>query len=144
MFAVFYHDVVYNPARSDNEEKSADLAASRLMDLNVAQENVSKCISIIAATKKHAQQEDSDINYFTDADLAILGSAENDYHAYFSKIRKEYSWFPDFVYNPGRKKVLQYFLQLERIFKTEFFFKKYESHSRRNLITELRFLGEKA
>jgi predicted metal-dependent HD superfamily phosphohydrolase len=144
MFALFYHDVVYNAMRSDNEEKSAELAASRLIDLNVAQNDVSKCSSIIAATKKHAYHNDSDINYFTDADLSILGSAEKDYGAYFSKIRKEYGWFPDLIYNPGRKKVLQYFLQSERIFKTEFFFQKYESQARQNLAAELRFLGEKA
>jgi predicted metal-dependent HD superfamily phosphohydrolase len=143
ILALFYHDLVYNPVRSDNEEKSAALAASRLMDLNVAPEEISRCVSIIAATKKHELHQDPDVNYFTDADLAILGSAENDYREYFLKIRKEYSWFPDFIYNPGRKKVLQHFLQLERLFKTEYFFRKYESQARQNLMMELRFLGEK-
>lgn len=100
-------------------------------------------MSIINATKKHDVHTDADINYFTDADLAILGSAENDYKTYFLKIRKEYRWYPDLVYNPGRKRVLQHFLSMERIFKTEYFFNKFESQARKNLGMELHFLGEK-
>lgn len=54
-----------------------------------------------------------------------------------TQVRKEYSIYPDLLYKPGRKKVLQHFLQMERIFKTQVFYDKYETQSRRNLEKEL-------
>jgi predicted metal-dependent HD superfamily phosphohydrolase len=49
--------------------------------------------------------------------------------------------FPDFVYKPGRKKVLLHFLAMERIFKTDYFFHKFELLAKQNLQKELEMLG---
>jgi predicted metal-dependent HD superfamily phosphohydrolase len=143
-FAVFYHDLVYNPMRSDNEEKSAIRAAARLTDMGFPKGRVLQCADTINATKSHAVSDSNDINFFMDADLSILGSAYDTYELYFHNIRREYRWFPDIIYLPGRKKVLRHFLQMGRIFKTEFFFDRYELQARANLERELRLLGEKA
>jgi predicted metal-dependent HD superfamily phosphohydrolase len=83
------------------------------------------------------QSADSDINIFTDADLSVLGQDWNTYENYLIQIRKEYSIYPDFVYNSGRKKVLQHFLSMERIFKTNNFFEKLEAQAKENLQREL-------
>jgi predicted metal-dependent HD superfamily phosphohydrolase len=48
--------------------------------------------------------------------------------------------YPDFLYRPGRRKVLQHFLDMERIFKTEEFASKFEKQARVNLGWELRGL----
>jgi predicted metal-dependent HD superfamily phosphohydrolase len=90
------------------------------------------------ATKGHAISEDADTNYFTDADLAILGSNNDEYLQYVKSIRKEYKFYPDFVYNPGRKKVLEHFIQMPRIYKTDYFYNKYEEPARKNIIDEIR------
>jgi predicted metal-dependent HD superfamily phosphohydrolase len=144
VFTIFYHDFVYNPLRSNNEEKSAIRAAARLTDIGFPKERILQCVDAINATKSHAVRDSNDINYFTDADLSILGSPYETYELYFHNIRQEYSWFPDIIYLPGRKKVLHQFLQKDRIFKTEFFFSKYELQARVNLERELRLLDEKA
>src|SRR5882672_5397441 len=34
LFTLYYHDIVYNPAKSDNEEKSAGLATVRMQQLS--------------------------------------------------------------------------------------------------------------
>lgn len=137
LFALFYHDIVYNVLKKDNEEKSAAYAVKILSSLSVPKERIETCKKHILATKTHVQQDDSDTNIFTDADLSILGQEWDAYNTYCLQIRKEYSIYPDLVYNPGRKKVLQHFLQMERIFKTQFFYDKYENQSRRNLEREL-------
>jgi predicted metal-dependent HD superfamily phosphohydrolase len=144
IFAIFYHDLVYNVLHSDNEEKSAIRAASRLMDMDFPREKILKCADLINATKGHVRDEDHDINLFTDADLSILGKPVLEYEAYYLGIRKEYHWYPDLIYNPGRRKVLQNFLRRERIFKTDFFHQKYEVHARANLTRELDLLSGKA
>jgi len=101
---------------------------------------VNNCTAQILATKKHTWSNDSDTNYFTDADLSILGSPPAVYKAYVQSIRKEYKLYPDFVYNPGRQKVLKHFLDMPAIFKTAHFTNKYESQARMNLQEELRSL----
>lgn len=136
LLALYYHDVVYNPLKSDNEEKSADLAATRLASLSVPTEVTETTVRHILATKKHLASTDNDTNLFIDADLCILGADPESYSAYTQNIRKEYAIYPDFVYNPGRKKVLAHFLDMERIFKTPYFFEKYEQQARRNLMSE--------
>ena len=63
------------------------------------------------------------------------------YDTYCQQVRKEYSIYPDFLYKPGRKKVLEHFLNMERIFKTTYFFDLYEAQARENLRRELSSLS---
>jgi predicted metal-dependent HD superfamily phosphohydrolase len=137
LFTLFYHDIVYHAWRNDNEEKSAELAVQRLNELQVNPEKIVFCKQQILATKAHQISADSDTNYFTDADLSILGASWEQYEAYASQVRKEYSIYPDLLYKPGRKKVLQHFLDMERIFKTAYFHEKYEKQARKNISREL-------
>ena len=137
IFSIAYHDIVYNTLKTDNEEKSAEFANSRLLRLALSDVQRNKCHSQIIATKGHALTEDVDTNYFTDADLAILGSNSNEYVNYAKLIRKEYKLYPDFVYIPGRKKVLEHFIQMSRIYKTDYFYHKYEVQTRKNINDEI-------
>jgi predicted metal-dependent HD superfamily phosphohydrolase len=137
LFALYYHDVVYNIFRKDNEEASAVLAEKRLITLNVPKERIEVCKRHILATKAHISSDDADTNLFTDADLSILGADWNTYQTYHQQVRKEYSVYPDLLYKPGRKKVLKHFLGMEKIFKTEPFITKYEHQARINLEREL-------
>ena len=137
LFSLFYHDMVYNVRRQDNEEKSAELAKQRLQALPFPPAGIDKCIAQIVATKSHTLSPDLDTNLFTDADLAILGQDWPTYHRYTQQVRREYSIYPDLLYKPGRKKVLQHFLNMEHIFKTAHFFDLYEKVARANLSREI-------
>jgi predicted metal-dependent HD superfamily phosphohydrolase len=141
MLVVFYHDIVYNTLRQDNEEKSAELAGKRLSAINVPPKDIDVCVEMINATKGHYFSANADINLFTDADLSILGKNWETYKNYFENIRKEYAIYPDLIYKPGRKKVLQHCLGMKRIFKTEEFYRKYELAARVNLEKELLVVG---
>lgn len=109
----------------------------KLSEIGYPNEKAAKCIKMIMATKSHENSEDSDTNYLTDADLSILGKCSYDYQKYTEQIREEYSIYPDFMYNSGRKKALQHFLQMDAIYKTRHFFKKYEKIARININNEL-------
>lgn len=137
LFAVYYHDIIYKASGSTNEADSAKLAMEKLSEINYPPEKIAKCSNMILATKSHEQSGDNDTNYLIDADLAVLGSSPYDYQKYSEQIREEYSIYPDFMYNNGRKKALQHFLGMERIFKTEDFAKKYEKQARLNIENEL-------
>lgn len=139
-FSVFYHDVIYDASSKSNEEKSAEFAKIRLEKLHVDSESVKKISEQIIATKTHQKSEDNDTNYLLDADLSILGKDLKTYMDYTKKIRKEYAIYPDIFYKPGRKNVLQYFLKLKNIFKTEYFHEKYEVRARANILFEIESL----
>lgn len=136
-FSIFYHDVVYNPKKSNNEAKSAELMGKRLSATSFPSGKIKKCFDQILATKEHSSEMDEDTCFLLDLDLLILGESLETYKTYTSNIRKEYAMYPDFMYKPARKKVLKHFLDMPKIFKTELFFKTHEMPARENLKWEL-------
>ncbi len=140
LFAVFYHDIIYKAHRKDNEEESARLAQKHLSLLNCREELIDQVNKLILTTKSHQLSDDNDVNLFTDADLSILGKDWETYSTYFHHVRKEYSIYPDLLYKPGRRKALQHFLSMDRLFKTDTFFNKYETAARANLKNEIALL----
>jgi predicted metal-dependent HD superfamily phosphohydrolase len=139
LFALYYHDIVYNPLRTNNEDRSAEFAENKMQLIEVPKQIINQSVQQILATKKHSLSIDNDTNIFTDADLSILGQEWDLYAEYYKQVRKEYSLFPDLIYVPGRKKVIQHFLQMPRIFKTDFFFEKFEMQAKENLQKELNY-----
>ena len=140
LFTLYYHDIIYNPLNSNNEEDSAELAETRMKFIAIPDPIIDNCKQQILATKQHVTSVDDDTNYFLDADLSILGQNWDDYEQYAKNVRKEYSIYPDIIYKPGRKKVLNHFLAMERIFKTDYFFEKFESQAKENLKMEIKSL----
>lgn len=137
LFSMYYHDIIYNSLKSNNEEKSTTLAEKRLKQISVSLGQIESCKNQILATKTHINSTDLDTNYFTDADLSILGQDWENYLHYSQSVRKEYAIYPDFIYNPGRKKVLQHFLEMDSIFKTDFFYQKFEEQAKSNIQKEI-------
>ena len=140
LFTLFYHDIIYTALKSDNEENSALLAEKRMQQLSVSNDIIERCKNQILATKSHSKSTDSDTNYFTDADLSVLGQPWEIYSLYYKNVRKEYAIYPDFIYNPGRKKVIQHFLSMNSIFKTDYFYNQFEKVAKENLMKELSYL----
>lgn len=139
-FSIFYHDMIYDSTSKVNEEKSAEFSKETLASLGLNHEDIQKVYLQILATKSHKKSDDIETNILLDADLSILGKDDEVYLEYTKQIRKEYSIYPDFLYKPGRKKVLEHFLQLQSIFKTDYFKAKYEVQARKNIEVELRNL----
>lgn len=137
LYAVFYHDVVYDVLLGDNEERSAAVAINSLTLLGADPLQINKCAQQILATKKHDLDPDNDTNLFTDADLAILGTDRDAYDQYREQIRQEYGVYKDEIYFPGRLNVLQHFLNMDHIYKTHFFRDRYEEQARTNILREM-------
>lgn len=135
--SIFYHDIIYNVKRQDNEERSADIGIQRALDIGLGVKGARLCKDQIIATKSHTLSDNMDTNYLTDIDLSVLGAAPEVYQNYTAVIRKEYAIYPGFLYRRGRKKVLKHFLEMDRIFKTGFFRDSYEIEARAILKSEL-------
>ncbi|GAB5555052.1 MAG: hypothetical protein Sapg2KO_46430 [Saprospiraceae bacterium] len=137
LWALFYHDLVYDPQRKDNEAQSAEYLRLILEDMDYPTTRIDTCVGHILATKFHEGKSNPDTNYFVDADLSILGQTPTIYDQYTQQIRQEYQIFSDEIYQAGRQRVIQHFLNMDRIFKSDFFFEKYEKQSRENIKREL-------
>jgi predicted metal-dependent HD superfamily phosphohydrolase len=142
-FAAWFHDSVYDTHASDNEEKSAAYAAQVLGDLGLGRRRPEEVCRLILLTKNHlASLDDLTGQVLLDADLAILGSAEERYDQYARAIRQEFAWVPNEDYRAGRTQVLSAFLRRERIYCTEDMRMRYESQARENLLREIRLMGK--
>ncbi len=139
--AAWLHDVVYDPKAQDNEEKSAIYANDLMKSLEIAPRLITNVTRLILNTKFHqADTDDIDSQILLDADLAILGSPTQQYLTYAKNIRQEYTWISDRDYRLGRRRVLEKFLQRERIYYTDLMFEQLEESARRNMAVEIQNL----
>ena len=140
-YAVFYHDIIYNVLRKDNEPRSALLAVKRLQALGVPADKVEAVKLFIEATQTHtvsgAVIHTTDLQLFLDFDMSVLGASWDEYEAYTRQVRREYRIYPDKLYNAGRRQFLQHCLQTEFIFQSQLFRELYEARARENMAREL-------
>ena len=131
--AIWWHDVVYDATRSDNEELSARLAEQHVRE-NLRQE-VGRLIRL---TKTHDVQPDDRLGaILISIDLSILGAEPARYDAYAAAIRQEFIHVPDGDYRAGRAKVLSQFAARPVIFPDAAFAARYDRQARENLAREL-------
>lgn len=140
--AIWFHDLIYNTKRNNNEEKSAEFAVKALQEMKIPADIIRLVELMILATKTHdAKALTEDGKLFLDLDLAILGSKAEIYQQYYKAIRKEYSWVPWFLYRHSRKKVLNSFLGRQHIFFTQEM-SQLEGLARKNITQEIEFLSK--
>ncbi|WP_327729024.1 hypothetical protein OG250_23550 [Streptomyces sp. NBC_00487] len=141
--AAWFHDAVYLPERSTNEERSARLAERALREAGVAQEKVAEVVRLVLLTVTHdPADDDPNGQVLCDADLAILASAPDAYAAYAAAVRAEYGFVPDEAFRAGRAAVLRQLLDLPRLFRTPYGQREWEGRARENLRAELAGLTE--
>lgn len=133
--AIWFHDVIYDPLGTDNEDKSArffrdGLGRSLPSSLADAVERL-----ILATDLKRARSGRDDENLMIDIDLSILGASPGDYAAYRDAIRSEYAVVPEESFRAGRGAILRHFLS-QPIYHTQSF-QQLEPQARRNMQQEL-------
>jgi predicted metal-dependent HD superfamily phosphohydrolase len=140
--AIWFHDAVYDTRRHDNEPRSAAMAAEELGALGWPSEAVERVATLVLATQHHrADPSDADAWLFLDLDLSVLGQSAARYAAYADAVRVEYAWVDDGAYRSGRARVLQGFLERERIYRTPVLHEAWEAIARHNLQAELAALS---
>jgi len=87
--AIFFHDVIYDPVRSDNERHSADRLKQRLSGF-IPAGRLNRATAAIEATAGHRATGDHDIDLMLDLDMAILGQPWPVYKAYAKGVMAEY------------------------------------------------------
>ncbi|MEU1350512.1 hypothetical protein ABZ438_32740 [Streptomyces sp. NPDC005786] len=139
--AAWFHDAVYRPDRSENEERSAVLAERALPEAGVPGAITAEVARLVRLTVSHDPADgDSNGEVLCDADLAILAAPPKEYAEYAARVRAEYGFVPDEAFREGRAAVLRQLLELPRLFRTPHGAAEWEARARHNLGTELELL----
>ncbi|UYV76446.1 hypothetical protein LAZ67_14000418 [Cordylochernes scorpioides] len=82
-YAIFFHDLTYDPQSDENEERSADSFRIFAAEAKLCEELTSQVVDLILETKTHSTEEHKDSHlfgtedrhFFLDFDMEILGVA---------------------------------------------------------------------
>jgi predicted metal-dependent HD superfamily phosphohydrolase len=140
--AAWFHDAVYFPDRSENEERSARLAERALPEAGVPEDKAAEVARLVRLTVTHdPADDDRDGQVLCDADLAILAAPPSAYAAYTAAVREEYGFVPPDAFRTGRATILRQLLALPRLFRTPHGQREWEATARYNLRSELEMLS---
>jgi predicted metal-dependent HD superfamily phosphohydrolase len=141
--AAWYHDVVYDPERPDNEEVSAQRARAGLRGL-IPDERLAEVERLVLLTAGHdAAADDANGSVLCDADLAVLASVPAAYATYASAVREEYGHLSDQEFTAGRIAVLEHLLALPTLYRTSAA-QPWTETARANMTAELVLLRRRA
>ena len=130
---LWFHDAVYDVARSDSEARSADWLREAAAADGVRADLVERVRALILSTRHTALPTDVDQQLLVDIDLAILAAAEPRFSEYERQIRAEYAFVPEATFLTRRRAVLAAFLGRERIYSTPRLYGELEGRARANL-----------
>lgn len=139
--AIWFHDVIYDPTRSDNEAASVRWFREQTqgwIDATHA-ERISRLIEVTDFRIK--PEETPEAALMADIDLAILSAGAEEYDAYSRAIHLEYSHVPSQAFREGRAKVMEHFLS-QPIYRTAGFLPR-EERARQNISRELERLANR-
>lgn len=138
--ALWFHDVVYDPHASDNEERSADMARSVAVAAGLTSETIDVVAGCILATRHREPPANAAQSLTLDVDLAILGETRRRFDHYDAAIRAEYAWVPEETYRRERGRILAGFTTRDDLFTTPWFRRRYMDQARANLLRAVRRL----
>jgi predicted metal-dependent HD superfamily phosphohydrolase len=141
-WAILWHDAVYEPGLSANEERSAELATRELTACGVDEQVAAEVARLIRLTEKHRAEPDDRLGaLMISIDLAVLGADQDRYREYAQSVREEYAHVPDPMWRTGRAEVLKRMMERNPLYPHAHFQTTLEAQARRNMEDELRTLG---
>ena len=145
LWALYYHDAIYDPAAQDNEEQSAELFRQEAAE-HLSPDDLQFVYDIIIGTKTHEligawdTDRQRDMALFLDMDLSILAARDDVFDQYERDVRAEYAFVPEAAFRAGRSAILQRFLQRDSIYYTQICRDKWEAAARANLARSIEAL----
>ena len=100
--AAWFHDLVYEPGRADNEARSAELLSTQLGPLGVDPALLVRAAALVLRTAAPFSPAGPTEERFVDADLSILGEDHETYATYARDVRAENPHLPDAIFEAGR------------------------------------------
>lgn len=131
--ALWFHDAIYDPRRSDNEVRSASWAQRELRRAGAPIGLQDRVVALVMVTTHSEAPQTEDEALMSDIDLAILGSGPARFDEYERQVRREYQHVPLRQYRAARRKLLIDFVERPHIYLTPEFRDSREASARANL-----------
>jgi predicted metal-dependent HD superfamily phosphohydrolase len=141
---IWFHDVVYDPKRSDNEQKSAEWAETVIAQAGLGSTLAKRVSSFILSTRHNQEITEVDAQLMVDVDLSILGREPEVFWKYEKNIRKEYAWVPSDTFRQKRIEILNTFLERKSIYYHRSFQELFEEKARLNLLQAIEQLKSRS
>jgi len=141
--AIWFHDVVLEAQSPDNERHSAELFRS-LAEGQFAPAFVERVVGLILVTDHRATDhrispQSNDYRLLVDIDLSSFALPWKEYLRDTMALRRENRAMPDDQYHAGHRRFLEGLMGRQRIFQSDFFYRRYENRARSNI---QRYLGQ--
>ena len=144
--AIWFHDVIYDTQKQDNEKNSAIYAKNFLTE--IMQAEIISCLlknkayQLIILSKHVDKPITIDEFIMIDIDLAILGKSEAEFDIYEQNIREEYAWVNEQQFNQARTQILTQFLKQKPLYHHPFFQNRYGHQAKINLGRSIKKLND--
>lgn len=137
--AIWFHGFVYDTSEEwaqFNEAFSSATAYGYVRELGLSHLFGLEVLCLVLATKFHEPIivcKPMDVRVLIDADLSSLGKLWSEFQEDSRAVREEYDHVPEAVFREKRVEILQGFLNRQKIYRTDYFYEKYEAQARENL-----------
>lgn len=131
--AVWFHDVVFEPGKPDNEKRSAELYLQ--LSEAVHDDSIRGLVErlIMATLHDGSSLQDDDGVYMVDIDLSSFGLSWDDFLSDSQHLRLEDSRLSDAEYYRKKSSFQTCLLAKERFYRSDYFFERLETQARANL-----------
>jgi predicted metal-dependent HD superfamily phosphohydrolase len=134
--AIWFHDAVYAPEASDNEQRSAELFDACAGD--GFDEGSRRHVHDLILVTMHADRPASvDEAFMVDIDLSSFGLPWPDFVRDSDAVRREYAHLPDDQFHARQARFLHSLLARPTIYSTELFRRRHEEAARLNITRRL-------
>lgn len=138
--ALWFHDIINEPGRLDNEARSADLFGEQARGV-MSEEFISAVKDLILVTTHNDPPQEPDQRLICDVDLASFGCHWDRYLYDTNGIKAEFVGSAE-EYSLKKRKFLEAMLNRPRIFLNDFFYERYESQARQNIRRLLKLIEQ--
>ncbi len=131
--AIWFHDVIYEPGKPDNEARSAALyrQLSDGVHANATRGLVDRLI--MATLHLGSELEDGDADYMVDIDLSSFGLPWEEFLRDSENLRREATHLDDAQFHQRARAFHQTLRARERFFHTDFFAERLETRAHENI-----------
>ncbi len=131
--AIWFHDVVYQPGATDNEQLSADQFMS--LTSGVFDDSLRDTVSrhIMATLHVESDIENLDTKYMVDIDLSSFGLPWPEFIRDSDNLRQEMAHLTNEDYYRKQTVFQKTLIDRPRFFKSDYFYQRYETQARENL-----------
>ena len=130
--AIWFHDIIYEYAAKDNEDRSAD-TFREFANGGMDGKFVDRVYDFILATKHTGNAPDQGTAYLVDIDLSGFGLPWEGYLADSDALRLEAPAVSDEQYYAGKLRFLDSLLEWPSLFQTDYFRDRLEAQAKENI-----------